>query len=401
MKALLLGVGMQGRAALHDLVANPVFDEVIAADRDLAALKAFVADRGYGAKARCEPLDATNPADLDRLFAMGADVAVDLLPVPFIESVAKAAIAHRVHLVNTFYVEPGLAALEHRAKAAGVTILPEFGMDPGIDLVLLGEATRGFDRVEEVISYGAGFPEPKAAAKSPIGYKVTWTFEGVLRSYHRAGRVIRDGRAVDIPADAMFAPEHIHRLTVEGLGELEAFPNGDATSFAERLGLDLSALRHMGRYVLRWPGHCAFWHAVNGLHLLDDGPVNVAGNPVDRQGFLAAAMEPYLQYEPDERDVVVVRVDVLGEAGGARKRRRLEVVDRRDLETGFTAMSRTVGFTAALGASLLAEGVVRGPGILSPLDDIPYDVFAAALRQRGLVVTGREELLTPCGADGV
>ena len=122
-----------------------------------------------------------------------------------------------------------MKGLADEAKARDVTILPEFGMDPGIDLVLLGEAVRSLDHVEEIISYGAGFPEPEAT-DNPLKYKVTWTFEGVLKSYWRAGRVIRDGTIIDIKNTEMFCPENIHEIEIEGLGRLEAFPNGDALS---------------------------------------------------------------------------------------------------------------------------------------------------------------------------
>jgi lysine 6-dehydrogenase len=93
--------------------------------------------------------------------------------------------------------------------------------------VLLGQAVRTVDQVEELISYGAGIPEPEAA-DNPLRYKVSWTFEGVLRSYLRAGRVIRDGQVVEIEASDIFSPEQIHHVEIEGLGPLEAFPNGDA-----------------------------------------------------------------------------------------------------------------------------------------------------------------------------
>ncbi len=53
-----------------------------------------------------------------------------------------------------------------------LTILPEFGMDSGIDLVLLGEVVRSLDNVEEIISCGAGFPELEAV-DNPLKYKVT------------------------------------------------------------------------------------------------------------------------------------------------------------------------------------------------------------------------------------
>ena len=153
-------------------------------------------------------------------------------------------------LVNASYATPGLQGLANQARSEGITLLPEFGMDPGIDLVLLGEAVRSLDSVEEIITYGAGFPEP-AATGNPLKYKVTWTFEGVLKSYRRAGRVIREGQIVEIGATEMFRPEHLYEVELEGLGRLEAFPNGDGLKYAELLGLDPSGLRNLGRYVLR------------------------------------------------------------------------------------------------------------------------------------------------------
>jgi len=386
MRVLVLGVGMQGKAALYDLVRSDRVREVIAADRDLDALRAHVASRGYSPKVQCEPCDAENPAEIDRLVARGVDVVIDLLPTRFSDAVAESAVRHGVHFVNASYVTPGLKALSHEAKARGVALLPEFGMDPGIDLVLLGEAVRQFDVVQEIITYGAGFPEAQAA-NNPIQYKVTWTFEGVLRSYYRAGRIIRDGRVVEIREDEMFCPEHLHELEIEGIGKLEAFPNGDAIKYADLLGIDLSHLRNLGRYVLRWPGHAAFWKRLVDLHLLDAEPVTVDGVTVDRRRFLAAIMEPHLQYRDDERDIVVVRVQVAGLKGGRRKRALYQVIDRRDLETGFMAMNRTVGFTASIGAQMIGSGELAARGLLSPVKDVPYEPFARELRARGIVVT--------------
>ncbi|MGD9047521.1 MAG: saccharopine dehydrogenase C-terminal domain-containing protein, partial [Anaerolineae bacterium] len=231
-----------------------------------------------------------------------------------------------------------------------------------------------------------GFPEP-AATDNPLKYKVTWTFEGVLRSYLRAGRVIREGRVVEIEATEIFRPEQIHELEVEGLGRLEAFANGDALKYAGLLGLDPAGLRNLGRYVLRWPGHCKLWQTLVDLHLLDDEPAFVDGVAVDRKRFLAAVIEPHIRYQAGERDVVVVRIDVRGRKDGRRTRLVHQVIDLRDLETGHTAMSRTVGYTASIGAQMIARGQISKPGLLSPVNDVPYDLLVRELQKRGIQVT--------------
>jgi len=386
MKVLLLGTGMQGKAALHDLAHREEVTEIIAADRDFEALEAYVAGKPYAGKVQCEPVDAADLESIHRLMAQGADVVIDLMPVLYHGGVARAAVRHGIHLVNASYTVPEMTELADEARARGITLLPEFGMDPGIDLVLLGEAVRLFDSVEEIITYGAGFPEPEAA-DNPLKYKVTWTFDGVLKSYLRAGRVIRDGQIVEIKDTEMFCPENIHEVEIEGLGRLEAFPNGDALKYVTLLGLESSRLRNLGRYVLRWPGHCAFWKALVDLHLLDDEPVMVDGVAVDRKRFIATVLEPHIQYAAHERDVVVVRIEVKGAQGGKERRAVYQVIDRRDLETGHTAMSRTVGYTASIGALMIGSGQIAKRGLLSPVNDVPYEPFVQELAERGIRVT--------------
>jgi saccharopine dehydrogenase-like NADP-dependent oxidoreductase len=393
MRVLLLGVGKQGRTALHDLVQSQDVKEVIAVDRDIGALKAYVADRKYDAKVRCGLVDATDLDSIERWMKSGVDVAIDLLPADVCGKVAAAAVRQRVHLVNTFYAVPEVKDLAAQAEARNVTILPEFGLDPGIDLVMLGEAVRSLDEVEEIWSYGAGIPEP-AAAKGPLKYKVTWTFEGVLNSYRRAGKVIRDGAIVHIPDTEMFYPNNIHQIDIEGVGRLEAFPNGDAVKYADLLGIVRSKLKALGRYALRWPGHCAFWRTVVDLHLLDSEPVMINGVAVDRRRFLVTALEPHLQYRADERDMVILRTEVKGKKENHAQSVVLQMIDRRDLQTGFTAMSRTVGYTASIGAQMIATGKITKRGVLTPVNDIPYADLKRELAKRGIHLTsevaGRE-----------
>ena len=102
-------------------------------------------------------LDAASDDNLRNLIGSGFDVVIDLLPPIFVGKVAEICVEQKVSLVNTFYAIPEIKALKEASMAKGVTILPEFGMDPGIDLVLLGEAVRSLDEVTEVMSYGADY----------------------------------------------------------------------------------------------------------------------------------------------------------------------------------------------------------------------------------------------------
>ena len=391
MNILLLGVGMQGKAALHDLVQDPSVEKIVAADGDLPALREHVRERGYGGKVVCERVEAEKPESIRRLMTPAPTVVVDLLPSRFSPGIGRVALQARAHLVNSVYVLPEMRKLEAEIAAAGLTFLPEFGMDPGIDLVLLGRAAGLFDRVDSIDSYGAGVPEPDAADNA-IRYKVTWTFAGVLRAYMRGGRLVRDGRVVEVASTEMFSPENVHEIEIPGLGRFEAFANGDSLAYAELLGIDPRKLKRLGRYSFRWPGHCAFWKKLVDLHLLDDEPLTVDGVTVNRRNFLAAAMEPHIRLGRNERDVAVIRIDISGEKDGRRMRAVLQVIDYRDLETGFTAMNRTVGYTTSIGALMIGNGRLKKRGLLSPVRDIPYEMFKQELARRGIHVS---EEITP------
>jgi saccharopine dehydrogenase-like NADP-dependent oxidoreductase len=153
----------------------------------------------------------------------------------------------------------------------------------------------------------------------------------------------------------------------------------------------------MARYTLRWPGHCAFWKALVDLHLLDPEPVVVDGVAVDRLRYLARALEPHLRLGDGERDIAMVRIETVGRRDGRPARAVHQVIDRRDLATGLTAMSRTVGFTAGIGAQMIVDGRIAGRGVLSPVRDVPYEPLVGELRRRHIEVT---EVIAPWESAG-
>ncbi|MFQ5434960.1 MAG: saccharopine dehydrogenase family protein [Anaerolineae bacterium] len=381
MKVLLLGAGLQGKAALLDLVAHSGA-QITVADANPASLAAVTAGLD-AARVTAVPLDATNETDLANRVA-GADVVIDLLPTPFHDAVAGTAVAGKSHYVNASYATPAMAAMSAEAAAQGVTLLPEFGLDPGIDLVLAGQMLAELDEIHEFHSYGAGIPEP-AAADNPIRYKISWTFDGVLKAYRREAEWVRDGRSHTIPGSDIFAPAYMHLIEVEGLGELEAYPNGRVSPFLQKMGI-AGAIQHAGRYSARWPGHTAFWGKLSALGLLDEAPVLVDGTAVIPRHFLRELLAPRLQYAAGERDVAFIRLDARGVKDGRARRVVYDVVDVRDLDSGLLAMQRTVGFTASIGAQMLLNGDIGKRGLLSPITDVPAAQVLAELEKRGILV---------------
>lgn len=389
MKVLVLGTGMQGKAVLHDLNQSEGITHVVAADLDAAAAEAYVRQHQLD-KVSVTDLNAENVDALGRLLQRERPQAlICMLPPQFGLQVARRAVESGVHYVSSSYTGE-LGQLDEAARQAQVTILPEMGMDPGIDLILCRLAVEALDEVHGLHSYGAGVPEPACADSNPLRYKISWTFDGVLKAYKRPARFLKCGQEISVPEGQIFRPEYGHRLKVDGLGVLEAYPNGDALAYIERFRLG-PKVRDMGRFALRWPGHNSLWNVWAQLGFLEDSPVEVDGCLVSPRRFMVQQLTPRLLYNDKERDVAVLLAQAWGRRAGQRCRVTYWLVDYRDLETGLYAMNRTVGFTASIGAQLILNGVITGYGVLSPAQDVPPAVMVAELERRGMLVQSRLE----------
>ena len=134
------------------------------------------------------------------------------------------------------------------------TILTEFGLDPGLDLIVGAAALREVDEVEVFNSYGAGFPTPDSCGNA-LSYKFTWSVKGALLSYKRPAKIIKDGQIVEIPGMEMFAPENMHIIEDE-----QPVFGGNLKTSAPRLELILFFTKHNGL-------------AKNDLSIFDNGVV--------------------------------------------------------------------------------------------------------------------------------
>jgi saccharopine dehydrogenase-like NADP-dependent oxidoreductase len=389
MRVLVLGgAGLQGRVAVYDLLRTPAVSEVVCLDQTLTGLDDLTGlvptDRLRGIQTGID-----DPGQLAALMGGGFDVVVDLLPSRYLEIVAAAAIKARCNLVNTMYAHQLPSGVDAAARDAGITIMPEAGLDPGIDLVLCALGVSRLDSVDQLHSYCGGIPERRVADANPLRYKISWSWEGALKSYARPARFMRGGKIVNVTAADQHNPRYVTQVDFPGIGELEVIPNGDAITFAELLGV-LPGMRETSRCTYRWPGHSALWYNLAQLGFLDDQPVPGLGGGISPRDFLVHHLGPRLQYGPGERDLVVMRVVVGGMRDGHRVRLTYDLVDERDLGTGFLAMTRTVGFSASIVAQMVASGAISAHGVLTAVKHIPPERFVTGLQERGVVITARE-----------
>lgn len=117
-----------------------IHPEGAAACRTLKSAEAL-ADGLPGTKAKS--LDVTDALALEAAVA-AVDVVVSLIPYTYHAFVIEAAIKGNTHVVTTSYVSPAIRALEERVRAAGIVVMNEIGLDPGIDHLY---AIKTFDEV--------------------------------------------------------------------------------------------------------------------------------------------------------------------------------------------------------------------------------------------------------------
>jgi len=389
MKVLVLGgCGSQGRAALYDLARNVSVDHITCADIQPDRVDSF--DFVEKAKIDIVRIDANDSNALASEMDEKVDVVIDFLPPQFIRTVAEAAIKSGVHLVNTNYAYD-ILDLDQAAKEKGIAIIPECGLDPGIDLVLYNYSLRHFDQVFKLNSYCGGIPE-KAACDNPLKYKISWNIRAVLQSQKRDATLIADSEVIHIPAKDQHDNAFIHHIEFPGLGTLEAIPNGNAVHYAKLLKI-ADTLCETGRYALRWPGWCAFWDPLKKLGFLSDAPIEGLPYEVSPLEIIAKLLEPQLQYDDSEKDLSVMLHRVEGVREGRQQILTCSLLIERDLMTGLMAMSMGVAYPACIAAEMIVRGDITRKGVLSPATDVPCDLFMEQLNMRGIKVNETIEQL--------
>jgi len=372
---------MQGSAAIRDMAKSNQVNEIVAADLDIRRIQEIIANLKTS-KIKAEQIDASNHESLVKLMRKGFDVVACLLPAKLNFPVAKAAVEARVSMVDVSYPED-IVKLHDKARRAEIAILPGCGLDPGIDLVIYGYGCSRLDKVYEIHSYCGGIPQ-KEFADGPLRYKISWTWEGVLDSYTRNARILKNGRVVEIQN---IFEEYVKAMRFpEPVGEAECFLNGDATAYKETLGL--KHIREMTRWTVRWPGHCELWSKLLRMKLLSDEPLEVAdGIYITPRQFMIKHMAPQLKYKDGEGDLVLLRVEFVGQKAGKTTRLVLDLIDRFDPETRISAMARTTGYTCSIISQMVGSGQIKEKGVLAPERHVPFQQFFLELANRGISIT--------------
>ena len=383
------------------------------------------------AKKLCEGIANTRPISLDvnNDAALDAemekvDLAISLIPYTFHATVIKSAIRKKKDVVTTSYVSPAMMELDQQAKDAGITVLNEIGLDPGIDhlyaVKTIEEVHQVGGKITSFKSFCGGLPAPEAS-DNPLGYKFSWSSRGVLLALRNTAKFYEDGKEVTYSGPDLMATAKPYFI-YPGFAFV-AYGNRDSTPFRERYAIPEA--QTLVRGTLRYQGFPEFikclvdigflseeknedltkditWaeatkkiiganehgeqeltaaitsktkfaddeekdRILSGLKwigIFSDKKITPRGTPLDT---LCATLEEKCQYEKGERDMVMLQHKFGIEwKDGSKEIRTSTLVDYGD-PTGYSSMAKLVGVPCAVACQQVLSGKVTKKGVIAPV----------------------------------
>ena len=269
-KVLILGAGMVSKPIVNYLLERGI--HVTLADIDEQKAKIIIANHPNGNHVQWNTDDE---AALTRLIG-SHDLVVSLLPYVYHVQVAKQAIRLKKNMVTTSYIKPEMYALDKEAKEAGVLILNEVGLDPGIDhmsaMRIIDHVHQKGGKVESFYSLCGALPAIEAA-DNPFKYKFSWSPKGVVMAGNNDAKYLKNGKVVEVPTKDLFKNPTPYNFPEVGL--LDIYPNRDSISYIDIYGIPETQTILRGTF--RYEGWCESLDAIKALHLISDVKLDLTG----------------------------------------------------------------------------------------------------------------------------
>lgn len=423
-KVLLLGSGFVAKPTV-DVLSSRSDIEVTVACRTLAKAQALA-----GKSAKAAVVDVDNEKQLDEAVA-AHDLVISLIPYTYHAQVIKSACRNKKHVVTTSYTSPAMLELEDEVKKAGIVVMNEIGLDPGIDhlyaVKTIDEVHKQGGKITSFLSYCGGLPAAEDS-NNPLGYKFSWSSRGVLLALRNAARYYANGEIVDVAGPELMKTAKPYFI-YPGYAFV-AYPNRDSTPYKERY--QIPEAQNLVRGTLRYQGFPEFVKVLVDLGFLSDEPadflkeaipwnealakitgaksssesdlisavsakapslsanadlnerilgglkwldlfstkkITPRGNPLDT---LCATLEEKMQFEKGERDLVMLQHKFGIQWADGKNEVRTSTLCLNGDPTGgegYSAMARLVGVPCAVAVSQVLKGEFKQPGIYAPVTE--------------------------------
>lgn len=401
-----------------DILAGTEGVEVTVACRTLSKAQELA-----GKVAKATTVDVNDPASLDDAVSK-CDVVISLIPYTYHATVVKSAIKFKKNVVTTSYINPQLRELEQQIKDAGIVVMNEIGLDPGIDhlyaVKTIDEVHKQGGKIKSFLSYCGGLPAPENS-DNPLGYKFSWSSRGVLLALRNQAKFWLNGNEEFIASEDLMASAKPYFI-MPGFAFV-CYPNRDSTTYKElynipeaetvirgtlrfqgfpefvKVLVDMGMLKEDENEVfekpIAWKDAIAKYigasssdekalidtissktvfksdddkeRIINGLKwlgLFSDKKITPKKNALDT---LCATLEELMQYEEGERDLVCLQHKFGIEwADGTTETRTSTLVDYGNPE-GYSSMAKLVGVPCAVAVLEVLDGTLSTPGLIAPM----------------------------------
>lgn len=382
MKYLVLGAGLMGRAVAYDLAHSVGTTEIRLADIDIKQVNEVI-------KWINSPLingiqlDVTDGSQV--LEAMKEiDSVIGCISYKFNYDISKLAIESKANYCdlggNNTIVQKQFT-LNDKAKTAGITIIPDCGLAPGVASIVVTAGAEKFDTLEEIHIRVGGLPQNP---KPPINYSMIFNVQGLTNEYIEFAEVIRDGKIAKV--ESLTEIEEIE--FPEPFGKLEAFQTSGGTSTLPKTLLGkVNALDYK---TIRYKGHCEIMRAIFDLGFKSEEKVEINECLISPREFLEKMLVSNLTYD-DNKDVTLVRIEIIGKINDEKKKLSYQIIDYYDEEKNITSMMRMTAFPASIIAQMVANGSVKKKGVITQEFNVPSQLMFEELRKRNIIIDEKFE----------
>ncbi len=433
---LVLGAGMVSRPMIKYFFKKTNFN-VVMASRTVEKVEKIISGNSKG---KAIELDVKDDKLLEKLVSE-SDITVSLLPYTYHVKVAGYCIKHKKPMVTTSYVSDAMKALDEKAKDAGILILNECGLDPGIDHM---SAMRVIHKVQEkggkVTSFksSTGALPSHEANNNPFGYKFSWAPRGVLLASKNPSKWLEDGKIKEYPGEQLF--ENYYIQDVSGVGSFENYPNRNSVPYKEIYGLKDARTVYRGTF--RMTGWCETMRKIVALGWLSEEPLknfkgktyadvtrklvdatlkddlfkatakflglNIYSTVIKRLEWLGLFSDEKLPSDKDnpldylnvltlkkmilyenERDMIVMHHEFIAEYPSKKEYVTSTLVDYGILGDD-SSVARTVSIPAAIAVKMMLEGKIKLTGVRIPVIPLIYNPILDELE--GIGIKFKEEI---------
>jgi alpha-aminoadipic semialdehyde synthase len=316
-------------------------------------------------------------------------------------------------------VSKDMQALHESARDAGVVLVNEAGLDPGIDhmsaMKVINDCKTNGENLKKFSSVCGGLPAPEAIGNdNPFLYKFSWSPAGVLTAAKNSAQYLSDGKIVQVPGESLLSSaQAFHGWPSLNL---EVLPNRDSTIYGDLYGISDTA-DSVFRGTLRYAGWSELMYGCKQLGLFDTTDswswmqildqkmtpktkaaldwlgVNSHTQKANGQSPITAfghLLQQRLMLEKHERDLVLMQHDFETETSDGQIRRRQSSLMVFGDSNGDTAMARTVGLTAGISAEVVLQGCLSSkPGVVVPTIPELYEPVLGKLEKEGIIFEER------------